>query len=534
MLLGSRECSYFNSERNVRNGVVVECNWNKSDYIAHTVADFTTHECVYILRTCFKTRENPENRSQFYKDERPYEVFENVNFEADEVNVVHEKVARNQKKWECFNMGNDVFAVKDVCIFSRDAPFLCYSELAGRVVPYNEEISDEVLCPFVPFDCFLQFNFTSSDRVNLDHPVIFPLTYKVHSLEQVNPDRFDLALKTPWLRLNQPVYQEYDPFNTASDPEKEKHLPGIKAYALTGDKVFVPSKPRWCISLAFSKISSLLKVKHRAEIQPHMPLLVDVRYNKNLNRFIIYETSACNGQDLPATVTNAGNHRAHISPVLDCPGYFTLGDLALVFDKYGQLAPYYSALRQTKILVDFNYIDPDERAYTPLEVCSVFVKREVVWKELLFDALYLGNNEFYCQYLHFWILRALDHMDEYSIGSWYQIKIERIYSDEYVADVQARLHPHFDRIPHKMVQGQNEFLFDVDIIFAVDNQMLVVPFIGPIGCTEAELARVQNHTAIAVQFPLADELPEKRPQVRPRMTRMFETIEDGKMVGSYE
>uniref|UniRef100_A0AC35FBF9 Uncharacterized protein n=1 Tax=Panagrolaimus sp. PS1159 TaxID=55785 RepID=A0AC35FBF9_9BILA len=115
--LGSREARYFNSERNVQNGVVVESKFPKADDIALTVVDFARHECVYVLRTCFKARHNAETRSQFYKDERPYEVFENVNYLCDANNIVTEQIARNQKKWECFNMGNDVFAVRYIFLY---------------------------------------------------------------------------------------------------------------------------------------------------------------------------------------------------------------------------------------------------------------------------------------------------------------------------------------------------------------------------------------------------------------------------------
>uniref|UniRef100_A0A914XZI8 Uncharacterized protein n=1 Tax=Panagrolaimus superbus TaxID=310955 RepID=A0A914XZI8_9BILA len=377
MLRGSRECRYFNSELNVRNGVVVECNSNNADIIVHTIADFTQHQCVYSLRTCFKTRQTVETRSQLYKDERPYEVFDNVNFEADQYNIVHEKVARNQKKWECFNMGNDVFAVKDVCVFSRDTPRKCYSELAGTIVPYTEGIEKEILTANVPFDCYLQFSFTPSNKVNLDNPAIFPLKYMVHSVEQVNPDRFGLAFKTPWLNICQPVYEEYDPFNFDVDPDKQQYLPGIKAYALTGNKVYIPTKPRWCVSLVHNKINSLLMIRNGAQIIPHMPLLVDLRYNDNLNRYIIYNTSVCGGQQLPATLTSDKFHRAPLSPVPDCPGYFTFRDIGLVFDKYGQMNSFYSSDRQAKISADFTYVDPDERAYTQLEIHRVYEKNEI-------------------------------------------------------------------------------------------------------------------------------------------------------------
>uniref|UniRef100_A0A914Q480 p-granule-associated protein DEPS-1 second OB-fold domain-containing protein n=1 Tax=Panagrolaimus davidi TaxID=227884 RepID=A0A914Q480_9BILA len=196
MRLGSREARFFNRERNVQNGVVVECNFLKADRIALTVVDLARHESVYVLQTCFRARHNADTRSQFYKDERPYEVFENVNFECDENNIVTEKIARNQKKWECFNMGNDVFAVKDVCLFSRHNPPKCYSELAGREVPYDPEIAKLILLPNVPLDCFLQFEFTSSSNIELARPTIQKLEYRVHSVEQVNPDRFGLILKT--------------------------------------------------------------------------------------------------------------------------------------------------------------------------------------------------------------------------------------------------------------------------------------------------------------------------------------------------
>uniref|UniRef100_A0A914XYD6 Uncharacterized protein n=1 Tax=Panagrolaimus superbus TaxID=310955 RepID=A0A914XYD6_9BILA len=530
---GSREFSYFNREKNVRNGVVVECNWNKADYIVHTIADFTKHQCVYTLRSCFKTRQNPETRSQFYKDERPYEVFENVNFEADEYNLVPEKVARNQKKWECSNMGNDVFAVRDVCIFSRDTPRKCYSELAGIIVPYNDGIADEILTANVPFDCFLQFSFTPSNNVNLDNPAVFSLQYKVHSIEQVNPEQFGLAFKTPWLKFTQPVYEDYDPFNLGSDPEKLKLLPGIKGYALTGNKVYIPSRPRWSVSLAHNKITSLLKIHQCAQIKPHMPLLLDVRYNDNINRYIVYDATARGEKEFPATLTKDRFHQALLSPVPDCPGYFTFRDIGLVFDKYGRMVSFYSSDRQAKINADFTYVDPDERAYTQLEIRRVYDKNDIDLMAVTFEGFYIGNNEFYCPFLHFWILRAPGDM-ECSIGSWYRLKIDEIHEDEGIADVEAQILPQYDPVPHKMVQENIEFLVEIGVHRAAGNQILVAPYIGPIGITEIELARFENIKAVAIQFPLPEELREDRVQVRPQMTKTFKTFEQGKSVGGYK
>uniref|UniRef100_A0AC34F272 Uncharacterized protein n=1 Tax=Panagrolaimus sp. ES5 TaxID=591445 RepID=A0AC34F272_9BILA len=354
---------------------------------------FAMHECVYTLRTCFKTRQSPETRSQFFPDERPYEAFENVNFEANEV----------------------------------------------------------------------------------------------HSLEQVNPDRFGLAFKTPWLTLHHPAYQDYDPFNIAADHEKKRlRLPGIKAYALTGKKVYIPSKPRWLVSLDHNKISSL---HPGARIRPQMPLLVDVRYNDYLSRYIVCDAKASDEGDLPAPLVENLYHRAPLSPVPECPGYFVYHDIGLVFDKYGQMCAYYSSDRHEKIDVDFTYT---------------------------FDGVYIGNNEFYCPYLHFWFLRAPANM-ELSIGN-----------------VEAQIVPDLDPVPHKMVQETPEFLVQINVHRAAGNQILVAPVIGPIGITDLELARFDNIRAVAIQFPLGEVLPEDRPHRRPYVTRMFKTFENGKSIGGYK
>ena len=77
---GSREAKFFQGELAATNGVIVETNWDRRDGITQTIVDFPQKRTVYVLRSCFQTRENPETRSQHNKDERAYEVFENVNY----------------------------------------------------------------------------------------------------------------------------------------------------------------------------------------------------------------------------------------------------------------------------------------------------------------------------------------------------------------------------------------------------------------------------------------------------------------------
>ena len=109
----SREATYFHGTHAFcKNfGVVLETFWDRRDRIVHTVIDFSKRKTFYVLQECFKIRQTPETRSQRFKDERAYAVFENVNYEADDDGYVREHIARNQKKWEVENMGNDVFVV---------------------------------------------------------------------------------------------------------------------------------------------------------------------------------------------------------------------------------------------------------------------------------------------------------------------------------------------------------------------------------------------------------------------------------------
>uniref|UniRef100_A0AC34G115 Hexamerin n=1 Tax=Panagrolaimus sp. ES5 TaxID=591445 RepID=A0AC34G115_9BILA len=226
-------------------------------------------------------------------------------------------------------------------------------------------------------------------------------------------------------------------------------------------------------------------------------------------------------------------HRATISPLPECPGYFVFRDIGLVFDKYGQMSAYYSSPRDEKIDVDFTYVDPDERAYTQLEVHHVYDKKEIDLMKMDFDGVYIGNNEFYCPYLHFWFLRAPTNM-KLTIGAWYHLKIDEIHGEKYLVDVEAEIVPYYDPVPYKMVQKTPEFLVDISVHRVAGNQILVAPYIGPIGITDLELARFENFRAVAIQFPLGEEFPEDRPQRRPHVTRMFKTAEIGKSVGGYK
>lgn len=108
--------------------------WHRSDAVAHTIVDFARKKTVYVLRSCFKARQNPSSRSQFYKDETPYNVFDNVSYQDDKDNYVRTAIARYQKKWECLNMGNDVFAVSCLPISNSFYNFRLLGQICLRLL----------------------------------------------------------------------------------------------------------------------------------------------------------------------------------------------------------------------------------------------------------------------------------------------------------------------------------------------------------------------------------------------------------------
>ena len=75
------------------------------------IADFTRNQYVYCLKSCLEIRPNPQTRSQFYKDECPYQALENVQFKPDENNIIRREVTRYVKKWEVTTLLNGQMAV---------------------------------------------------------------------------------------------------------------------------------------------------------------------------------------------------------------------------------------------------------------------------------------------------------------------------------------------------------------------------------------------------------------------------------------
>lgn len=107
----SRESKFFNGGLAPRNGVVLESFWDSDEEVASIVADFTNHVYVFVLRSCFQNTISPNTFSQLQKDLRPYNVFEPVQFECNQYNVVKQKISRYIKRYEVINLGHSVLAV---------------------------------------------------------------------------------------------------------------------------------------------------------------------------------------------------------------------------------------------------------------------------------------------------------------------------------------------------------------------------------------------------------------------------------------
>uniref|UniRef100_A0AC34FRR5 Uncharacterized protein n=1 Tax=Panagrolaimus sp. ES5 TaxID=591445 RepID=A0AC34FRR5_9BILA len=178
---------YNNGGVNAQQGVIVENNWQNQSPILYTVVDFVKHQSFYVLRSAYKSF--PFNDGRHDGDEAKLKIFENVNYEADGRNLVREKVIRTEhwkKKVICVDMGNGIFAVKAICAFSPDYPTKCYTNIAGEVECSKESYS-KVLCSNVAFDCWICFSFVPSSEVDVMKPSVNRITYKLHSVEHVNP-----------------------------------------------------------------------------------------------------------------------------------------------------------------------------------------------------------------------------------------------------------------------------------------------------------------------------------------------------------
>ena len=66
--------------------------------------------------------------------------------------------------------------------------------MCGDVECDQEKFSSRVLCSNVTFDCYVQFQFVRSSEIDTNNCQINKLKYRLHKLENVNPDRFADAL----------------------------------------------------------------------------------------------------------------------------------------------------------------------------------------------------------------------------------------------------------------------------------------------------------------------------------------------------
>uniref|UniRef100_A0AC35EZ96 Uncharacterized protein n=1 Tax=Panagrolaimus sp. PS1159 TaxID=55785 RepID=A0AC35EZ96_9BILA len=506
---------------NSQNGVILENNLNDpNSQIVFTILDFTKNQSFYALRYSYKPSEDIE---------MPLQIFDNINYEGDIKNLIHLQITRNKSykkdKFECKNLGNGIFVVKAICVFSTGSPIKCFTNICGEI-EFSDEVLSKVLLADVTLDCWLQFSFVKSSDVNLNNPSINHITYKFHSVEKVNTD-FDVAYDAPLWKKSKPrkMYEIYDPFF--------RNYPSKVLQYLNRSTIYIPGKPRIPVSLALKEFSNGAKV----ELKPHMPIIVNICYCEILKRFIVYEMRTTrNGMELQATFTPDNFHQVNLSPVVSCPGFFIFGKNGLIHDKYGKLSEFHNL--RLGITSVFHYVDPDEWSYTSLEIPQSKKINLDELQNIVFDAMdEIFHNEFYSPHLHYCLIYALEKNETYKVGHWYKLTIDSLNDETYVAIVNAKLVEDYGHIPSKKNGSNYEFLVEVSVQCCNIFKLLAAPYLGAIGMKEADSEKCFNGKefhACSILFPVAKEVPEHRPQIRPIFIQCFKDINDGMTSGCFK
>ncbi|KAE9549178.1 hypothetical protein FO519_007610 [Halicephalobus sp. NKZ332] len=504
----SREATFFLSGGPVPNtGVVVCTNFDRSHEICMVVADFTRNQYVYCLKSCLGNRLNPQTRSQFYKDECPYQALENVQFMPDEKNIVRKEVARYIKKWEVTTLLNGHMAVKCYCVISKDGQ--CYTNVAG-LVPCDESVVGRNITKNVTYYCWLGFNWDPQSVFleELGSQIPGKIRYWLEELLEVAPNEFDFAKHTPWNkgRPSDATYfvDEITGIVSRNDvTTDEAPIADVLAFFLFDNLLYVPSSPRFTVRLAWHKCTGIFKSEFD-DILSMTSLKVDMKYNSLLRQHIVFCSSLEKYiSPLHGTVTRDPLEGCYI--VMDlravprCPGFFASSDRqAIIHDPFGVLAYYYTSNDYVPN-IKVKYADPDPCSYTTLYVSESngLPSEDVVDPSLLtkvnskISGLCISPNVFYSPALHNYDIVPLkdSRTEPLNPGNWYILFLQ-MFDEETKTFYATFEKSRANKIPTKCVgKGKYQFLMELEIL-RTPVLMICHPQVGAIGFSEALKVRV--------------------------------------------
>ncbi|KAE9554930.1 hypothetical protein FO519_001827 [Halicephalobus sp. NKZ332] len=392
----SRESKFFNGGLAPRNGVVLESFWDSDEEIASIVADFTNHAYVFVLRSCFQNTISPETKSQLQKDLRPYNVFEAVQFECNQYNVVKQKISRFIKRHEVVNLGHSILAasisLKQYFPLLSSSPdtdesqIKCYTDIAG-MVPCSRAHYGRNIVRNVPCVCWLRFNYRPgmfSRRVS-EKVDVMEIKYTLYSVVGVDSDNLEFAYSAPWNRhLKVPMYQNFDEFVDPAEKQDRKYINQL-AFYLHNQLVYIPRLPKIPIRFAWIQYIGILR-EQSTTIVSTKAMNLDVRYHALAKSFIAYDPAQTAKSDLNVKYCFSSdlNHHfiATLQSIPSCPGFFFIvgpgpdknrDDIfrqGIVHDPYAIYRNRYTCVTEYIDRAVIKYRDPDPYSYTPLYVCS--------------------------------------------------------------------------------------------------------------------------------------------------------------------